>query len=326
MERRRDAFLAAADYALQRARPRGRARRRPQRDQLRRRPRPPGRQQHRARPRRARARDARAPTPPAGAPGQACAALAQAGGAARAASRVEIRPMSATTPAPCSPTRAGGGRGGVQASSASAAQRLYSAAGHDAQNLAAVTDSGMIFIPSQGGRSHRVDETSDGDAIERGANVLLRTLLDLAAADRAPERRAAAARAAALADAAEPARVPSSCTVDSRAPPRPAAVAGDRRRSRWAGARGTGRCPPLVARSDLDRSILYLYSIITWASRRSSRVVVFGRARLDPRCASASGPGRPRCRARSAATPRWRSPGRSRPRSSCSSSPSRPSR
>jgi N-carbamoyl-L-amino-acid hydrolase len=58
-------------------------------------------------------------------------------------------------------------------------RRLYSAAGHDAQNLAAVTDAGMIFIPSLGGRSHRVDEMSDATAIERGANVLLQTLLRL---------------------------------------------------------------------------------------------------------------------------------------------------
>jgi N-carbamoyl-L-amino-acid hydrolase len=61
-----------------------------------------------------------------------------------------------------------------------ASRRLYSAAGHDAQNLAAITDAGMIFIPSQGGRSHRIDERSDGAAIERGANVLLHTLLRLA--------------------------------------------------------------------------------------------------------------------------------------------------
>jgi acetylornithine deacetylase/succinyl-diaminopimelate desuccinylase-like protein len=38
----------------------------------------------------------------------------------------------------------------------------------------------MIFIPSTGGKSHRVDETSDPAAIERGANVLLRTMLALA--------------------------------------------------------------------------------------------------------------------------------------------------
>ena len=36
----------------------------------------------------------------------------------------------------------------------------------------------MLFIPSQGGRSHRPDEMSDWKAIERGANALLHTLLD----------------------------------------------------------------------------------------------------------------------------------------------------
>ena len=45
----------------------------------------------------------------------------------------------------------------------------------------AVTEAGMIFIPSVGGKSHRTDETSDPRAIERGANVLLHTLLTLAA-------------------------------------------------------------------------------------------------------------------------------------------------
>ncbi|HUF93480.1 MAG TPA: Zn-dependent hydrolase [Candidatus Limnocylindria bacterium] len=108
----------------------------------------------------------------------ACAALAREVAAARGVG-VEVRPMSATTPAPCAER--------VQQALAQAAegrglrwQRLYSAAGHDAQNLAAVTESGMLFIPSQGGRSHRVDESSDGEAIERGANVLLDALLALA--------------------------------------------------------------------------------------------------------------------------------------------------
>ncbi len=57
--------------------------------------------------------------------------------------------------------------------------RMPSGAGHDAQNLATVTRAGMIFIPSKGGRSHRPDEASDWRAIERGANVLLHTLLTL---------------------------------------------------------------------------------------------------------------------------------------------------
>jgi N-carbamoyl-L-amino-acid hydrolase len=44
-----------------------------------------------------------------------------------------------------------------------------------------VTDAGMVFVPSQGGRSHRPDEWTDWPALERGANVLLGTLLRLAA-------------------------------------------------------------------------------------------------------------------------------------------------
>src|SRR5712692_5706261 len=92
---------------------------------------------------------------------------------------VEVVRISATKPAPCAPRV-------MTAIEAAAAQlefpamRMYSAAGHDAQNLAVITDAGMIFIPSKGGKSHRVDETSDLDAIERGANVLLGTLLALA--------------------------------------------------------------------------------------------------------------------------------------------------
>jgi N-carbamoyl-L-amino-acid hydrolase len=60
-------------------------------------------------------------------------------------------------------------------------RRMPSGAGHDAQVLAAVTDAGMLFVPSQGGRSHRPDEWTDWPALERGANVLLATLLRLAA-------------------------------------------------------------------------------------------------------------------------------------------------
>jgi beta-ureidopropionase / N-carbamoyl-L-amino-acid hydrolase len=92
---------------------------------------------------------------------------------------LEIHLMSATTPAPCSP-RVQTVTEKVCAGLGLATRRLYSAAGHDAQNLTRVTDSGMIFIPSQGGRSHRVDEMSDWQAIERGANALLHTLLALA--------------------------------------------------------------------------------------------------------------------------------------------------
>jgi N-carbamoyl-L-amino-acid hydrolase len=93
--------------------------------------------------------------------------------------RLEVRPTSATTPALCAPTI----QSAIEAVCGKlghTTQRMYSAAGHDAQNLAAVTDAGMIFIPSVGGKSHRTDETSDPRAIERGGNVLLHTLLTLA--------------------------------------------------------------------------------------------------------------------------------------------------
>jgi beta-ureidopropionase / N-carbamoyl-L-amino-acid hydrolase len=99
--------------------------------------------------------------------------------AARRQLGVEMRPLSVTAAAPCAPRV----QSAVEAACRTMGlswQRLYSAAGHDAQNLAAVTEAGMIFIPSKGGRSHRVDEMSDWDAIERGANVLLHTMLLLA--------------------------------------------------------------------------------------------------------------------------------------------------
>jgi N-carbamoyl-L-amino-acid hydrolase len=59
-------------------------------------------------------------------------------------------------------------------------RRMPSGAGHDAQILAGVTDAGMIFVPSQGGRSHRPDEWTDWPALEQGSNMLLGTLLRLA--------------------------------------------------------------------------------------------------------------------------------------------------
>ena len=59
--------------------------------------------------------------------------------------------------------------------------KLTSGAGHDAQILAGACDSGMIFIPSPDGVSHSPGERVDWDDLEKGANVLLRALLRLAA-------------------------------------------------------------------------------------------------------------------------------------------------
>lgn len=100
--------------------------------------------------------------------------------AKRRALQVEVLPLSRSEPAQCA-ARVQAAIETVCRALGLAFQRMPSGAGHDAQNLATVTEAGMIFIPSKGGRSHRPDEASDWEAIERGANVLLHTLLTLAA-------------------------------------------------------------------------------------------------------------------------------------------------
>jgi N-carbamoyl-L-amino-acid hydrolase len=57
---------------------------------------------------------------------------------------------------------------------------LPSGAGHDSQNMAHLAPTAMIFVPSKDGRSHSPAEYTDFAAIERGANVLLATLIRLA--------------------------------------------------------------------------------------------------------------------------------------------------
>lgn len=60
---------------------------------------------------------------------------------------------------------------------------LASGAGHDSQNMARLTPTGMIFVPSAGGRSHSPQELTDWADIEKGANVLLDAVHTLASAD-----------------------------------------------------------------------------------------------------------------------------------------------
>lgn len=60
--------------------------------------------------------------------------------------------------------------------------RLPAMAGHDAQVVGRVTKAGIIFVPSRGGRSHSPLEFTADEDIERGANILLFTLLKLAGA------------------------------------------------------------------------------------------------------------------------------------------------
>lgn len=51
---------------------------------------------------------------------------------------------------------------------------------HDACIMTAVTEVGMLFVPSIGGRSHVPEEDTSCEDIEKGCNVLLRALLALA--------------------------------------------------------------------------------------------------------------------------------------------------
>jgi N-carbamoyl-L-amino-acid hydrolase len=58
-------------------------------------------------------------------------------------------------------------------------RRLPSGAGHDAQMLARVCPTAMVFVPSVNGISHNVTEFTEAIDVEAGANVLLQTLLEL---------------------------------------------------------------------------------------------------------------------------------------------------
>lgn len=57
--------------------------------------------------------------------------------------------------------------------------RLPSGAGHDAQMAATLGPMGMIFVPSVGGVSHSPKELTTWEHCARGADVLLRTILEL---------------------------------------------------------------------------------------------------------------------------------------------------
>lgn len=60
---------------------------------------------------------------------------------------------------------------------------LPSGAGHDAQLLAAVIPSGMVFVPSSGGVSHDPSEHTSWQHCVNGANVLLGATIQLARAE-----------------------------------------------------------------------------------------------------------------------------------------------
>jgi len=65
-------------------------------------------------------------------------------------------------------------------------RRILSGAGHDAQYMAAICPTGMVFVPSRGGRSHCEEEFTPLDDIEHGANTLFLAAASLAGTSPSP--------------------------------------------------------------------------------------------------------------------------------------------
>lgn len=59
-------------------------------------------------------------------------------------------------------------------------QLMNSGAGHDAMNMAQITATGMIFVPSHNGTSHSPDEYTEIDDIVTGIDILTEALYELA--------------------------------------------------------------------------------------------------------------------------------------------------
>ena len=59
-------------------------------------------------------------------------------------------------------------------------RRMTSGAGHDAQMMARICPTAMIFTPSLGGVSHNPAEATAPEDLLAGADVLLHSLLELA--------------------------------------------------------------------------------------------------------------------------------------------------
>lgn len=57
--------------------------------------------------------------------------------------------------------------------------RMVSGAGHDAQMMARVCKTAMIFVPSIGGISHNPTEHTEKEDLILGAELLLDVVLDL---------------------------------------------------------------------------------------------------------------------------------------------------
>jgi N-carbamoyl-L-amino-acid hydrolase len=91
---------------------------------------------------------------------------------------IELKPASLAPPATASPDV----QRAIERAAASLAlptTRLPSGAGHDAQMMAQIAPMGMIFVPSIGGISHSPKELTRWEDCAHGADVLLRTILEM---------------------------------------------------------------------------------------------------------------------------------------------------
>jgi allantoate deiminase len=58
-------------------------------------------------------------------------------------------------------------------------EKMISGAGHDAMIMSAITDVGLIFVPSRDGRSHCPEEWTDFEDLQKGIELIYQTVLKL---------------------------------------------------------------------------------------------------------------------------------------------------
>ena len=61
-------------------------------------------------------------------------------------------------------------------------QTMLSGAGHDAMVMAAITDVGLVFVKSKGGRSHCPEEWTDYEDLQKGIEVICETIMEISEA------------------------------------------------------------------------------------------------------------------------------------------------
>lgn len=59
---------------------------------------------------------------------------------------------------------------------------MLSGAGHDAMVMAGITDVGLVFVPSKGGRSHCPEEWTDYEDLQKGIELVCQTIIDISEA------------------------------------------------------------------------------------------------------------------------------------------------